>query len=76
MISFESVFGKCYKVSPLISDMKTDVKTITPGKSPAEAARFMVKYDIGRLPVVENDNFLGILTRSGTMLYFYDLLPD
>ena len=56
--------------------MKTDVITIAPGKSPTEAARLMVKYDIGRLPVVENENIIGILTRSDTMLYFYDLLPD
>jgi CBS domain-containing protein len=32
--------------------------------------------DIGRLPVVDNEKIIGILTRSDTMLYFYDLLPD
>ena len=61
---------------PVKAFMKTDVITIAPGKSPTEAARLMVKYDIGRLPVVENENIIGILTRSDTMLYFYDLLPD
>jgi tRNA nucleotidyltransferase (CCA-adding enzyme) len=61
---------------PVRAFMKTDVITIAPGKSPTEAARLMVKYDIGRLPVVENENIIGILTRSDTMLYFYDLLPD
>ncbi|MDH3356955.1 MAG: CBS domain-containing protein [Desulfobacteraceae bacterium] len=62
--------------APVKAFMKTDVMTIAPGKSPTEAARLMVKHDIGRLPVVENENILGILTRSDTMLYFYDLLPD
>ncbi|GMQ79587.1 MAG: hypothetical protein BMS9Abin03_012 [Thermodesulfobacteriota bacterium] len=62
--------------APVKAFMKRNVTTIAPGKSPSEAARLMVKHDIGRLPVVENKNILGILTRSDTMLYFYDLLPD
>ena len=56
--------------------MRTDVITIAPGKSPMEVARLMVKHDIGRLPVVDKGNIIGIITRSDTMLYFYDLLPD
>jgi tRNA nucleotidyltransferase (CCA-adding enzyme) len=36
----------------------------------------MIKHDIGRLPVVEDEHIIGILTRSDAMLYFYDLLPD
>ena len=62
--------------APVKAFMKRNVTTIAPGKSPSEAARLMVKHDIGRLPVVDNENILGILTRSDTMLYFYDLLPD
>lgn len=62
--------------SPVKAFMRTDVITITPGKSPMEVARLMVKHDIGRLPVVEKGNIIGIITRSDTMLYFYDLLPD
>jgi CBS domain-containing protein len=50
--------------------------TITPERSPIEAARKMVKHDIGRLIVVDNDDVIGIITRSDTMTYFYDLLPD
>ncbi|MBW2621041.1 MAG: CBS domain-containing protein, partial [Deltaproteobacteria bacterium] len=46
------------------------------GKSPTQAARLMIKQDIGRLPVVEDDHIIGIFTRSDTMLYFYDLQPD
>ncbi|MCJ7539734.1 MAG: CBS domain-containing protein [Desulfobacterales bacterium] len=73
---FKRVKKESQLKAPVKAFMKTDVMTIAPGKSPTEAARLMVKHDIGRLPVVENENILGILTRSDTMLYFYDLLPD
>ena len=41
-----------------------------------QAAGLMVKHDIGRLPVIQDGKVVGILTRSDTMIYFYDLLPD
>jgi nanoRNase/pAp phosphatase (c-di-AMP/oligoRNAs hydrolase) len=73
-------FGKIKKESqlsaPVKAFMSTDVKTIEPGMSPMAAARLMVKYDVGRLPVMEDGRIIGIVTRSDTMLYFYDLLPD
>ena len=56
--------------------MTKNVRTIDPGKGPMEAARRMVKHDVGRLPVVEEGKIIGIITRSDAMLYFYDLLPD
>ena len=62
--------------SPVKAFMTNKVLTIEPGKSPMQAARLMVKHDIGRLPVVENNRIIGIITRSDAMLYFYDLLPD
>jgi len=62
--------------SPAKAFMSTNVQTISPGHSPLAAARMMVKHDIGRLPVVENNRIIGIITRSDAMLYFYDLLPD
>jgi tRNA nucleotidyltransferase (CCA-adding enzyme) len=62
--------------SPVKAFMTNKILTIEPGKSPMQAARLMVKHDIGRLPVVENNRIIGIITRSDTMLYFYDLLPD
>jgi len=73
---FKRVKKESQLKAPVKAFMKTEVTTIAPGKSPTEAARLMVKHDIGRLPVVENENILGILTRSDTMCYFYDLLPD
>ena len=62
--------------APVKAFMSPDVMTIAPGKSPMQAARLMVKHDIGRLPVVDDGRIIGIITRSDTMLYFYDLLPD
>jgi tRNA nucleotidyltransferase (CCA-adding enzyme) len=73
---FKRVRKESQLKAPVKSFMKSDVKTIDPGKSPTEAAKLMVKYDIGRLPVVDNEKIIGILTRSDVMLYFYDLLPD
>ena len=56
--------------------MTTNVITIEPGRSPMQAARLMIQHDIGRLPVVEGGRVIGIVTRSDTMRYFYDLLPE
>ncbi len=73
---FRKIKGAKRLKSPVKAFMSTNVVTIDPGKSPMHAARLMVKHDVGRLPVVENGSIIGIITRSDTMLYFYDLLPD
>jgi nanoRNase/pAp phosphatase (c-di-AMP/oligoRNAs hydrolase) len=73
---FRKVKKESQMNSPVKAFMRTDVITIPPGKSPLQAARLMIKHDIGRLPVVEKGNLIGIITRSDTMMYFYDLLPD
>lgn len=62
--------------APVKAFMKTNVMTISPEKSPIQAARLMVKHDIGRLPVVDNGRVIGIVTRSDAMQHFYDLSPD
>jgi nanoRNase/pAp phosphatase (c-di-AMP/oligoRNAs hydrolase) len=62
--------------APVKAFMSTGVITIEPGKSPVEAAGIMIKHDIGRLPVVEDGRIIGIVTRTDTMHYFYDTLPD
>jgi tRNA nucleotidyltransferase (CCA-adding enzyme) len=74
---FVKVKRESQLISPVKAFMNTNIITITPGKSPIQAAKLMTKYDIGRLPVVdENGRMIGIITRSDTMLYFYDMLPD
>ena len=62
--------------APVKAFMVRNIHCIDPKKSVTQAARIMVKYDIGRLPVVENNTLIGIITRSDTMRYYYDLLPD
>ena len=61
---------------PVKSFMRREVHTIEAGKSPQQAARLMVRYDIGRLPVMENNRVIGIVTRSDIMRFFYDMLPN
>ena len=62
--------------SPVKAFMKRDVLFIEPGKSPLQAARIMVRHDIGRLPIVDQERLIGLITRSDVMHYFYDLLPE
>lgn len=62
--------------APVKAFMNTRNITIGPDKSPMEAARLMVKHDVGRLPVVKDGKIIGIISRSDAMLYFYDLMPD
>jgi nanoRNase/pAp phosphatase (c-di-AMP/oligoRNAs hydrolase) len=73
---FKKIKRESQLKSPVKAFMSTNIMTIEPGKSPIQAARLMVKHDIGRLPVVENGRIIGIITRSDSMLYFYDMLPD
>ena len=62
--------------SPVKAFMSRKVITVSPSDSVAEAMRMLIKHDIGRLPVVENDRVIGILSRSDAMIYYYDLIPD
>jgi len=73
---FRKIKKETQLAAPVKAFMITEVITIEPGESPVMAARLMVKYDVGRLPVVENGHIIGIITRSDSMRYFYDLLPD
>ena len=73
---FRKVKKESQLKAPVKAFMTTNVLAIEPGKSPMQAARLMVKHDIGRLPVVDRGRIIGIITRSDAMLYFYDLLPD
>jgi tRNA nucleotidyltransferase (CCA-adding enzyme) len=62
--------------TPVRAFMSTKVTTISPENSVLQAARLMVREDIGRLPVVDNERLIGIVTRSDAMRYYYDLLPN
>jgi len=73
---FTKVKGKSQIASPVKAFMATKVITAGPEVSLDQAARLMVKHDVGRLPVVKNGELIGILTRSDVMRYYYNLLPD
>jgi tRNA nucleotidyltransferase (CCA-adding enzyme) len=74
---FRKIRNESKLVAPVKAFMSRKNITISPDKSPQDATRIMVKYDIGRLPVVdETGRIIGIVTRTDTMRYFYDLLPD
>lgn len=62
--------------APVKAYMQRNVLTIEPGKSPLQAARILVRHDIGRLPIVDEGRLIGLITRSDVMHYFYDLLPE
>jgi len=50
--------------APVKGYMTTSLKTITPDTSLSEMQSLMVTYDIGRLPVLQNDQLVGIVTRT------------
>ena len=62
--------------APVKAFMSRDIKTISHDRSAMEAAKLMIKHDIGRIPVMQDNKIVGIVTRSDAMMYFYDLLPD
>lgn len=62
--------------APIKAFMARNVITIEHDRSAIEAAKMMIKHDIGRLPVIKDGKIIGIITRSDAMMYFYDLLPD
>lgn len=73
---FKKIRKQDQLLAPVKAYMSIRVVSIEPGQSPIQAARTMVRHDIGRLPVVEGGRIIGIITRSDVMMYFYDLLPD
>ncbi len=57
---------------PISSCMSHEVKTIEPSKSLTRALEKMSADDIGRLPVMENGNLIGIVTRSDIINAIYN----
>lgn len=56
--------------------MSTKARQVDLQSGIVSAVRLMVREDIGRLPVVDEGNLIGIITRSDTMRYYYNLMPD
>lgn len=53
--------------APVKGFMTTNVKTITPQTPLPEIESLMVTYDIGRLPVLDQDELVGIVTRTDVL---------
>ncbi|MBE9107428.1 CBS domain-containing protein, partial [Nostoc cf. edaphicum LEGE 07299] len=53
--------------APVKGYMTKNLKTITPDTTLPEIESVMVTYDIGRLPVLENGQLLGIVTRTDVL---------
>lgn len=68
---------KAHYKSPVKAFMSRDVVSIEPDKSPLQAAKVMIKHDIGRMPVLDKKrSVIGIISRSDITTFFYDLLPQ
>ncbi len=72
---FRKIKKKSHLKGPVKAFMTQTVVTIAPDKSPGHGARLMVRYDIGRLPVVKNGKVIGIFSRSDAIADFYGLCP-
>jgi acetoin utilization protein AcuB len=61
-----TVYELNYLVAMLTIDkiMTRDVVTVTPDTSIRKAAKLMLEYKIGGLPVVENERVVGIITET------------
>ncbi|MFN6473494.1 MAG: CBS domain-containing protein [Nostoc sp. SerVER01] len=53
--------------APAKGYMTTNLKTITPDTTLPQIEALMVTYDIGRLPVLENGQLVGIVTRTDVL---------
>jgi tRNA nucleotidyltransferase (CCA-adding enzyme) len=62
--------------SPVKAFMSRNIIHIGTEQSVTEATRLMVKHNIGRLPVLNDQKLIGIITRSDLMRYYYDMLPE
>ncbi|MEO0685122.1 MAG: CBS domain-containing protein, partial [Cyanobacteria bacterium J06649_11] len=53
--------------APVKGYMSKNLKTISPDTTLPKIESLMVTYDIGRLPVLENDTLIGIVTRTDVL---------
>ena len=73
---FKKIKNNAQMQLPVKAFMSTKVIHVNPEGGVYQAARIMVKHDIGRLPVLEHGKLIGIITRSDTMKYYYDFPID
>lgn len=61
--------------APVRGYMATTVRAIAPQTPISEIQDLMLKWDIGRLPVVEDRKLVGIVTRTDVLRYLHQLKP-
>ncbi|HEY9851701.1 MAG TPA: CBS domain-containing protein, partial [Leptolyngbyaceae cyanobacterium] len=59
--------------APVKGYMTVNLKTIAPDTPLPDIESLMVTYDIGRLPVLENDRLIGIVTRTDVLRELHQL---
>ncbi|MEO1373684.1 MAG: CBS domain-containing protein [Cyanobacteria bacterium J06635_10] len=62
--------------APVKGYMSKNLKTIAPDAELPEIESLMVTYDIGRLPVLENDKLIGIVTRTDVLRELHQQTSD
>ena len=58
--------------APVKGYMSRNLKTIDPNTTLPEIESLMVTYDIGRLPVIEDNELIGIVTRTDVLRQLHD----
>jgi CBS domain-containing membrane protein len=57
---------------PVSSIMKTNIQSVPPELTLQDAAKLMLKYKFGCLPIVENEKLIGIITEADFMKFFVE----
>ena len=57
---------------PVSSIMKTNIQTVPPELTLQDAAKLMLKYKFGCLPIVDNEKLIGIITEADFMKFFVE----
>ncbi|MEL6929008.1 MAG: CBS domain-containing protein [Cyanobacteria bacterium J06600_6] len=61
-----------FETAPVKGYMSRNLKTVTPQTPLPEIQSLMVTYDIGRLPVIESGDLIGIVTRTDVLRQLHD----
>jgi CBS domain-containing protein len=71
--------GKAYENQIVENSMSTELITVVPSDRIVHARRLIIDAKVGRLPVMENDEIVGIITAKDiakSMISFRKLVPD
>lgn len=73
------ILKNIHTVKGYAAEIMKDPITVSPGDRVSHARRIMIDNDIGRVPIVENGDIVGIITErdvAKAMMNFRDLVPD